>query len=179
MQSREVIILNNQIAKLRTQKAESLTNAISPQIKSTKQKKKILARELAKKRSALDVLDKSSRRLKELRRSRDIIETNYVKYKEKAEDFRITDALSDRSITSVRITGIALPPEKPVSPWTTLILALAAFLGLFMGFVYSTLSEFFDHSFTRKNEVESVLGIPLLATIPDLKYQDRLSGRVV
>jgi uncharacterized protein involved in exopolysaccharide biosynthesis len=169
-ESREIVALEEQIAKLRQQKAESLTNAIAPQIESTEAKKKLLAEELEKKRNVLKNLDQRSRKFKELERSRSIIETNYVKYKEKAEDFRIAKALSDRNITSALIIGAALPPARPSSPSYRLVLGLAAFLGLFLGFVYTTLSEYFDRSFRGRDDVESVLGIPLLVNIPDLRY---------
>ena len=169
-ESRAIVTLEEQITKLRKQKVESLTNAIVPQIKSTEAKKQLLAEELQQKRDALKNLDQKSRKFKELVRSRKIIETNFVKYKEKAEDFRIAKALSDRQITSVLVTGAALPPAQPSSPWNSLVMGLAAFLGLFLSFVYATFSEYFDHSFQGRNDVESVLGIPLLANIPDLEF---------
>lgn len=169
-ESRAIVTLEEQIAKLRKQKVESLTNAIDPQIKSNEAKKTLIAEELQKKRMALKTLDQKSRRFKELERSRNIIEVNYVKYKEKAEDFRIVSALSERRITSVLIIGDALPPAKPSSPWNSLVMGIAAFLGLFLGFVYVTFSEYFDHSFQGRQDVESVLGVPLLVIIPNLKF---------
>ena len=53
-------------------------------------------------------------------------------------------------------------------------MGLAAFLGLFLGFVYSTFAEYFDRSFQGRSDVESVLEIPLLVTIPDLEYGECL-----
>lgn len=169
-ESRAIVSLEEQIAKLRKQKIESLTNAIAPQIKSTETKRNMLAEELQRKRDVLRNLDQKSRKYKELVRSRKIIETNYVKYKEKAEDFRIARALTDRRITSVLITGPALPPAQPSAPWNSLVMGLAALLGLFLGFVYSTFAEYFDRSFQGRSDVESVLEVPLLVTIPDLEY---------
>ena len=172
--SREVINTSGQIAKLRKQKLESLTNFISPLIESARREQRTIEEKQRSKKHALYALDRSERRLKELERTRNIAETNYLKYKEKAEDFRISEELNARQITSVRIIGKALPPEKPSAPWVTLVMALAAFLGLFLGFAYSVISEFFDHSFRHKDDVEAILGIPLLASIPDIKrYPNR------
>ena len=176
-QSRELVSVTDQIAKLRDQKFESLTNTISPLIESAQLEKRDIEREQRSKRLDLRNLNQSERRLKELKRTRNIVETNYLKYKEKAEDFRISEELNARSITSVRIIGRALPPEKPASPWVTLVMGLAAFLGLFIGFSYSVIAEFFDHSFRHKDDVETVLGIPMLASIPDIeRYPNRSVG---
>jgi len=172
--SREVVNTTGQIAKLRKQKLESLTNFIAPLIESAQREKSTIEKKQKSKTLALQALDKSERRLKELERTRNIIQTNYLKYKEKAEDFRISEELNARRITSVRIIGKALPPEKPASPWVTLVMGLAAFLGLFLGFAYSVIAEFFDHSFRHKADVEGILGIPLLASIPDInRYPNR------
>ena len=53
----------------------------------------------------------------------------------------------------------------------TLVMGLAAFLGLFLGFVYSTFAEYLDHSFSGQNDVESKLGVRLLASIPEIQVQ--------
>ena len=47
-ESRAIVSLEEQIAELRKQKVESLTNAIAPQIKSTETKRNMLATELQK-----------------------------------------------------------------------------------------------------------------------------------
>lgn len=173
-ESREIVSLDEQIAKLRRQKVESLTNVIEPQIQSTANRRNLLADELQKKRDALDALDRRSREYKELIRSRSIIENSYVKYKEKAEDFRIANALSERRITSVLVIGDALPPAKPSFPWNSLVLGMAAFLGLFLAFVYATVAEYFDRTFQSLDDVESMLEVNLLASIPDLE-PDKIS----
>ncbi len=95
----------------------------------------------------------------------------------KAEDFRISAALSKQRLTSVKILGPALPPEKPAKPWVTVIMVLAAFLGIFLGFAYATVSEYFDHGLRDKEDVESALGVPVLASIPDAKYGLRAASR--
>jgi len=78
--------------------------------------------------------------------------------KQKGEQFRILDS--------------AKLPEKPVSPDMKKIfaLSLAAALGIGGGIVF--LFFYFDSSFRRPEEVESVLGVSVLATLPKV-YQDK------
>lgn len=72
--------------------------------------------------------------------------------KQKGEQFRIID--------SARL------PEKPVSPNMMKLFAIFVVLGLGIGGGVAFLLEFLDHSFKRPDDIESYLGITVLATIP-------------
>ena len=78
--------------------------------------------------------------------------------KQKGEQFRIIDP--------------ARIPLKPISPdmRKLLILAIAAGLGIGGGIIF--LLDFFDSSFRRPADVESYLGLSVLATVPVL-YQPK------
>ncbi len=75
--------------------------------------------------------------------------------KQKGEQFRILD--------------YARLPEKPISPdmKKIFLLSIAAGLGLGGGIIF--LLEFIDTSFRREEDIESFLGLPVLATIPLIK----------
>ena len=72
--------------------------------------------------------------------------------KQKGEQFRIID--------SARL------PEKPVSPNMKKLFAIFVVIGIGIGGGFTFLLEFLDHSFKRPDDIESYLGIPVLATIP-------------
>jgi len=78
--------------------------------------------------------------------------------KQKGEQFRIVDH--------------ARLPQKPVSPdmKKLLLMALAAGLGLGGGVIF--LLDFLDTSLKRPDDIETDLGVPVLATIPRL-YQPK------
>lgn len=69
-----------------------------------------------------------------------------------------------------RIIDFARLPEKPISPdmKKLFLLCLAAGLGIGGGFVF--LFYFFDTSFRKPEEVESALGVPVLATLPAIYH---------
>jgi uncharacterized protein involved in exopolysaccharide biosynthesis len=174
--SRAVQTVTTQMAKLRAQKFQSLEDFIQSQVGSVTKRQKLYTASLAEKRNALAALDQSARTLREMERQRDLTERDYKEYSNKAGDFRISAALNKQQLSSVRILGPALPPEKPAKPWVTVVMTLAVFLGLFLAFLYATVSEYFDHTLGNKEDVEAALGIPLLAAIPEMKYESRARG---
>ena len=78
--------------------------------------------------------------------------------KQKGEQFRILD--------------VAQLPEKPISPnlKKLFILAIAAGLGVGGGLIF--LFYYFDSSFRKTEDIETFLGLPVLATVP-MAYQPR------
>jgi uncharacterized protein involved in exopolysaccharide biosynthesis len=171
--SRAVQSFDAQMAKLRAQKLQSLRNFIRLQADGVTARRELVGGAIVAKRRSLAELDRNARILREIDRRRNLTELEYSEYAKKAEDFRISQALSSERITSVRIIGPALPPESFSKPWVSLVLGLTAFLSVFLGFAYATISEYFDHTFRGKEDVESGLGVRLLATVPDMKYHLR------
>lgn len=78
--------------------------------------------------------------------------------KQKGEQFRILD--------------VAKLPEKPISPNMKKLFALSLAFGLGTGGGLVFLFFYFDSSFRRPEEVESALGVPVLATLPKV-YQEK------
>jgi polysaccharide chain length determinant protein (PEP-CTERM system associated) len=78
--------------------------------------------------------------------------------KQKGEQFRIVD--------------YATLPQKPVSPnmKKLFLLALAAGLGIGAGIIFFL--EYLDTSFTKPEDIESFLGVPVIATVPKI-YQPK------
>ena len=72
--------------------------------------------------------------------------------KQKGEQFRIIDA--------------ARLPQKPVSPDMRKLFLLTVALGLGIGGGVVFLLDFINTSFKNPEDVESILGLPILATIP-------------
>jgi uncharacterized protein involved in exopolysaccharide biosynthesis len=81
------------------------------------------------------------------------------------EDLRRSDAAVRYNITD--------PAKRPITPNTSdqpkiLIMAFFGGLGFGLGLVY--LIEFFDHSFKTVEDVEQVLGLTVLGTVPRIDF---------
>ena len=73
-------------------------------------------------------------------------------------------------MTNVDVIHYASLPESPKRPRIVDIL-IGATLGLLVGIALAFAAEFFDHSLENKEDVESALGLPLLASLPELAPQ--------
>jgi polysaccharide chain length determinant protein (PEP-CTERM system associated) len=62
-------------------------------------------------------------------------------------------------------------PERPFKPDRNRILLMGALIGLGLGLGLTWFREFMDQSFRTVSDVEEYLGIPVLATIPNLKEE--------
>ncbi len=85
--------------------------------------------------------------------------------KQKGERFRVLDS--------------AKLPTKPVKPDLKKLFILSVAAGLGLGGGLTFVKEFLNTSFKSPGEVEGVLGLPLLITIPDLRHlwKSRLKKR--
>jgi capsular exopolysaccharide synthesis family protein len=63
----------------------------------------------------------------------------------------------------------AVIPEKPIKPNRDKILLIGGVLGLVLGFGLTLFRESLDKSFRTVSKVEDYLGIPVVATLPNLK----------
>lgn len=67
---------------------------------------------------------------------------------------------------NVQIIEKAKVPKHPVSPNKQKNIAMGFLAGLLIGVILSFLLEYINNSFTRPEEIEEVLGIPVIGKIP-------------
>ncbi|MDX1655145.1 MAG: polysaccharide biosynthesis tyrosine autokinase [Candidatus Competibacteraceae bacterium] len=82
------------------------------------------------------------------------------------------------TLGNVRIVDQALIPEKPVKPKKGMILAVSLVLGLFLGVVVAFVRRSLRSGVEDPELVEKQLGVPVYATIPHSRTQDKLARRV-
>lgn len=68
---------------------------------------------------------------------------------------------------NVKIIESVKIPENPVSPNKIMNIAIAFLLGLIISLGLSFLLEFIDNTFKNKEQMEELLGLPVLGVIPD------------
>lgn len=81
---------------------------------------------------------------------------------------------------NVQIIETVRMPENPVSPNKKLNILIAFVLGLMVSVGVSLLLEFMDNTFKSKTDLEQVLDLPVLSTVPEfdsLDLDDRRASR--
>ncbi len=109
--------------------------------------------------------------LTRLERNAKVTESIYVMLKQKYEEMRITEAMKT---SDTHVIDRAITPSSPIKPKVRLNVAIAAFLGLFVGIGLAFLLEYLDTTLKTKEEVEHVLGLPVLGQIP--RFEETASG---
>jgi uncharacterized protein involved in exopolysaccharide biosynthesis len=166
--SREAQRLDVQLESLRQQKATSLLSILETENLARANERKLLGRQLTEKRQAFDGLNAVTLTLAELERERELASANYILYKKKAEELRVSQGLDERQVISTKLIAPALPPPDPVYPRRRVILGIAAFCGLVVGVAYVLVAHALDHTFRDERDVSDILDTPVLADFPNL-----------
>ncbi len=103
--------------------------------------------------------------LARLTREAKVLEELYVMLLTRNEETRIAEAMQT---ADVQVIDQATIPVNPVKPRVKLNIAIGAVLGLFLGVGLAFLLAFMDNTMKTKDDVERLLGIPVLGQIPDL-----------
>ncbi|WP_438481165.1 GumC family protein [Oleiharenicola lentus] len=86
---------------------------------------------------------------------------------------RETSMSSTIETQSARIVDRAAPAAKPISPNITLNLALGFLGGLALGTAFAFFVAYIDDRVKSSFDIESVIGIPLVGIIPEIKRMDQ------
>jgi uncharacterized protein involved in exopolysaccharide biosynthesis len=121
-------------------------------------------RSIAIYRARVRQLDSQSATEQDLERGVKAAEENFLLYQRKEEEARIADALDRTRIANV---ALAEDPTVPVLPASRLRLIAAGILGsVTLSFLLAFVLEFFNPRFRSRDELLSVLEIPVLAALP-------------
>ena len=92
------------------------------------------------------------------------------------EEYQKAQIAEAVEVGQVDIIDLAAMPPRPIGSGKPLKLALALMLGLMVGSGAAFLREHLNTSIGRKEELESLLGVPGLAVIPRITMQKRRTG---
>jgi len=119
-------------------------------------------------RKELDHLNAKAFGLGDLQRDAQAAEEDYLLYRKKHEEARISAAMDQEKFINVTIAQPAQMPFNPEPRGLLPKLFLSVFLGLLGGVGLAFVQELVvDRSFTTAEDVEKRLGIPHIASIPD------------
>jgi uncharacterized protein involved in exopolysaccharide biosynthesis len=109
-------------------------------------------------------LDDQSAREQELRRAIKASEDNYLLYQRKEEEARIADAMDRTRIANVTLAEEPTPPAVPVS--RAGLVGGGVLIALLLGTSLPFALDFFTPYFRSRDDVYTVLAIPVLAALP-------------
>jgi uncharacterized protein involved in exopolysaccharide biosynthesis len=138
------------------------------EMKALAAKKETQETQLAEYQGKLETLNQLEVELNQLQQQVDVDRQNYRLYLTKFEESRISDAMDTEKITNVTQIQPAEVPLKPVEPRVLLNLVLGIFLGAFGGLGLAFFMEYLDEGLEKPEDVEDALGVPVLASIPEL-----------
>ncbi len=125
-----------------------------------------LSKTIASLRDRSNELEALDRTRVELERDAAAAERNFVAYKQRAEEARISDELDQQRVLNVAVAEAPSVPSTPAGPSRFLLLlgliavSGAASLGVGLS------ADVLDPTYRRPEELEKSLGIPVLTSIP-------------
>ena len=112
----------------------------------------------------LSKLESQSQQLDALTLQQQVDEENFRNYLQAVNDARVTDDQNRQRISSIAVIQAPTVPAKPSHPRTKLALTAAFLVALVAGITVVMLAEMFDESFSTADQIEAVLGLPVLGT---------------
>jgi len=137
-------------------------------LKELKFKERALKKQHETYRKEADQLNKHGAELKRLKRQIPVDAENAKYYRTRLEEARINELLDKQGIINVRIIAPPRASMEPVKPKKLLLIYIAMAVSLIAGIGFAFLSDYFDHSLRRGSDVKKQLGLPLLASVPEL-----------
>lgn len=124
-----------------------------------------LERLIAEREAMLVGLPEKELQLTRLMRNANVTESIYTMLRQRYEEMRISEAMEAANVV---VLDPAIIPQSPIKPRTRLNVAIAGFLGLFVGVGLAFMLEYLDTTFKTAEELEAYLGLPILGKAPDI-----------
>ncbi len=161
-----VASIDQQLSEIREQKHTALKAHYAALQSALVERAAALDAKIQAKKDDLAQLSNRTLEYEKLKQRQTQLQTQVADYRKKVEDLRISEDLDARNFTSTKIISTATAPIMPSAPKKSLILCLAALIGLLLGLAFAVIAEFFNHTFRHEQDVRRVLGVPLLLTVP-------------
>jgi polysaccharide chain length determinant protein (PEP-CTERM system associated) len=149
-------------------------NSALLEAKRLKEEEKNLKEQMNLYQRRIEETPKREQELALLSRDYDLLKTNYQSLLDKNLQAQMAENLERKQKgEQFKILDPAVLPEKPIKPDRNKILLIGGLLGMVLGMGLTWFRESLDESFRTVSDVEEYLGIPVLATIPNLKEEKK------
>jgi len=141
------------------------------QITSYQAKIKELNAQLDRIRADMARLDREEGPINELKRNKELQDQHYRYYQAALEQSRINQTLGDGKVSNITQIQTPSPPFRAEMDMRKI--GLTALVGIFAGFAWAFLVEiYFDRSVRRPKDLQRLMRVPLLLSIPRLRSRD-------
>ncbi len=170
-ESLSVFTLDPNTARLITQYTEQYNNGVL-EAKRLKEETRNLKEQIGIYQKRIEETPKREQEIALLTRDYDLLRTNYQSLMDKKIQAQMAENLERKQQgEQFKILDPARIPEKPVKPDRNKILLMGGVIGLMAGLGLAWFRESIDQSFHTVSDVEDYLGIPVIATVPNLKEE--------
>jgi polysaccharide chain length determinant protein (PEP-CTERM system associated) len=139
-----------------------------------KEEVKNLKEQIAMYKKRVEETPKKEQEMVQISRDYDLLKINYQSLLDKKIQAQMAENLERKQQgEQFKILDPARLPEKPFKPNRDGLLALGALLGLGIGLGLTWFRESMDRSFYELSDLETYLGLPVLASIPNLKEEKK------
>jgi uncharacterized protein involved in exopolysaccharide biosynthesis len=149
--------------------------AVSLQAARARQERDV--QQLSAVQASLAQLETNEVELSRLTRARDLVAQNDQAVEKALGERRLVETVQANRDSNVRVIQAALPPDRPTN-LRLVVLAAGVLLSLFAGVATALLGHMFRRGYISPETLERRLGVPVLASIPDLSKLDRSFDRL-
>jgi len=136
-----------------------------------------LKTQLGDTRREMRTLNDNEMKIAQVQRDIQILDVSYRKYADSLEQARIDESLERERISNINIAEAPTLNPEPVRPRALLTLVMGFLGGLFGGLCLALAIEYFDHSLKTSDQVERLLNVPVLASIPQVSGRQFVARR--
>ncbi len=155
---------------------EIVLASIAREYETTRASEAAAERKLSKTKSEIQEFNRKEFQLTLLERD---VAANRQLYEMFLGRSRETSAVGDLQSTAARVIDPALPPGSPYKPDTRRMTLNALMAGLFVGVILALLLERLDSTVKTSADVETKLGLPVLASLPVISDRGVKVERIV
>jgi polysaccharide chain length determinant protein (PEP-CTERM system associated) len=149
-------------------------NSALLEAKRLKEEEKALKEQMNLYQRRIEDTPKREQELVLLTRDYDLLKTHYQSLLDKNMQSQMAENLERKQKgEQFKILDPAVLPETPIKPDQNKIMLIGGLLGIVLGIGLTWVRESSDQSFRTVSDLEEYLGIPVLATIPNLKEEKK------
>jgi polysaccharide chain length determinant protein (PEP-CTERM system associated) len=165
--------LDSDTERLYTQLTERYNSSLL-EAKRLKEEEKELKGQMSLYQRRIEDTPKREQELMLLTRDYELVKSNYQSLLDKKMQAQMAENLERKQKgEQFKILDPAILPEKPIKPDRNKILLIGGLIGLVLGVGLTWFRESLDQSFRTVSDLEDYLGIPVWATIPNLKEEKK------